>query len=62
MTLPYTVSVEIFGPSLADQSVTVTLFCQGLGNLIGNLPAGKIYAVIIQITPTISFIVPGDLA
>ncbi|XP_071831412.1 monocarboxylate transporter 9-like isoform X2 [Apostichopus japonicus] len=43
MTLPYTVSVEIFGPSLADQSVTVTLFCQGLGNLIGNLPAGLIY-------------------
>lgn len=43
MTLPYTVSVEIIGSSYADQSVTVTLFCQGLGNLVGNLPAGAIY-------------------
>lgn len=43
MTLPYTVSVEVIGAKYADQSVTVTLFCQGIGNLIGSLPAGAIY-------------------
>ncbi|KAJ8024055.1 Monocarboxylate transporter 9 [Holothuria leucospilota] len=43
MTLPYTVGVEVIGARYADQSVTVTLFCQGIGNLLGNLPAGAIY-------------------